>query len=261
MSFGILLVLIAVVSWAWFGLKKLPVGWEGQRLFLGKRIPSFVKEGWRWAAWPWDIKAVDCRKVVVKLDPLSVFTKDNVLVDVEGSYVRRIANLDAYFGVDDKEISKGLDDLWDQEIRSRVIEKYLVEALGFQVDLGKGVQPAMTGRAVHWGIEVPEVLIASIRPNAKVAADLELKERERLQKDGQRIEIAHFAMMVNLMMNGGKLNEGTPQEVVVPGGLTREQAVEQAQIALGQLKKETKAQAFSLDPATAAIIAGILGRK
>ena len=248
-----ILVGMAIALWAWSGLKKMPVGWRGLLLFLGNRQEKEFKEGWRWAPFPFGIKATDCRQLVIKLDPVEAITKDNVMVTIEGSIVRAISNLYAYFGVEETGLKQGLDDIWDEIIRAEVRKLDLDKVLGMQGDIAHNAHVALRNHAnVHWGINVLRVVVASIKPvDEKVDEDLALLKREELQRQGQALELKHFAEQVTALM----------KEAPDGPGLTREQAIEQVQLALGQLKKETRAQAFSFDPATAAMVAAILGGK
>ena len=101
------------------------------------------------------------------------------------------------------------------------------------------------------GVQIERLNIGDIDVLGEVAKQAELKAKEKEEKDGQRIELEHFSEQVQALM------------VAPPKGpgLTREQAIEQVQIALGQLKKEARTQAIALDPATAAMIVAILGGK
>lgn len=247
------IAVLALVLWFWSGWQKLEVGWKGQRLFLGKRIPSsVVDEGWQWAASPLSIKAADCRQVVLKLEPLEAITQDNVVVNIDGSIVRKVVDLNQYFGVNPDELKQGLDDIWDEIIRSKVRTKDLQEVLTMQVALGDHAKTHLCGHAAHmWGIDILKVVVASIKPNVEVTKDLENVERENLQRNAQAVELKHFTERVLELMKEPK--DGGP-------GLTREQAIEQVQMTMGQLKKEAKAQTIALDPATAALVAAIIAK-
>jgi regulator of protease activity HflC (stomatin/prohibitin superfamily) len=234
-SWGILfLFTIALCLWTKGGLIKLEVGWKGQLLIIGQRTNYFVDEGWHWAPFPFNFKTADCRQTVVKLDPLTkIATRDNVLVEVEGTIIRRILNLHKYFSVEESGIKQGLDDIWDQTIRVQIRKEDLKKVLGLHDDLAKMAYDKMGTRASNsWGIEILRVVISGIKTDPKVAEDLELEKREKLQADGQKIETQNFIERVTEMMKSG---------------LTREQAFEQAQLALGKASKTIDAKTFNID--------------
>ena len=237
---------IGLGFWTRSGLKKIEVGWRGQLLFLGQRMMSYFDEGWHWTPFPFDLKSADCRQGVMKLDHLDVFTLDNIKVGIDGSLVRRISDLDLYFGVKEEEIKQGLDDRWDQFIRHDIRGILLEDALKANIEVGHRAKDALCQKASLWGIEVISVLVPTILPDKEVTEDLQLKEREKLQKAGQMVEVEHFANMVKTLMTSG---------------LTREQAIEQVQLALGKASKSIDAKNIALDAATIEAIATFLGRK
>lgn len=243
---------IGLYVWAKGGLKKIEVGWRGQLLFLGERYQTFFREGWRWTPFPFGVKVTDCRQTVVKLDPLEVITLDNVKVKIDGSIIRQVADLDKFFGVEESGIKQGLDDIWDQTIRANVKATDLEEVLQMHAELGQQVHDAIGVRASEsWGIDIPRVIIAGIEPDPEVTKDLALLKREELQREGQKVEFKHFADRVLELM--------APPPV--GPGLSREQAIEQVQLALGKATKAIDAKTIALDSATAALVVAILGRK
>jgi regulator of protease activity HflC (stomatin/prohibitin superfamily) len=246
---------IGLGFWVHSGLKKIEVGWKGQLLYLGKRMPHELSEGWRWVPFPFGIKTADCRQTILKLGQLEVITKaeDNVKVKIDGTIIRKIGNLNKYFGVEESGIKQGLDDIWDQTIRTNVREKTLDEVLGMHEELRNQVHDVMAKQASkNWGIKVLRVVIASIEPaDSEVMKDLELKRREELQREGQKVELMHFIERVNELM-------ASPPN---GAGLSREQAVEQVQLALGKASKTIDAKTITLDKTTAEIVAAILGRR
>lgn len=242
------LITFGLYTWAGSGLTKIEVGWEGQLLFLGERQEATMIEGLRWVPWPFSLKLADCRQVVIKLDTLKkIITKDNVQVEIDGTIIRKIVDLNKYFGVEESGIKQGLDDIWDETIRTRVADANLADVLKMHAELGKKAHNSMGRRAsAQWGIKILRVVIAGIKPDSKVADDLALKERENLQREGQKVEFAHFIDRV---------------KDLVAAGLTREQAIEQTQLALGKATKAIDAKTFALDEASAKIIESVFGRR
>lgn len=249
MEFIVLLLAFGVVSWAWSGLKKLPIGSRGLLLFLGKRQSSEVGEGWHWVPWPYGVIGIDCRQAAIGLSDLEVITKDNVHVRISGSVIREVTNINEYLGVDENTIKQGLDDIWYQIIRNRVVELDLNDVLRMKFELEGQTKNGLNNDAdTNWGIKVVRVNIAGIRFDQSVTEDLQLKKRKELQLEGRMVDTQYFSNQVQRLMLSPPLGPG----------LTREQAIEQLQLFLGQQKKLT----FALDPSTAALVAAILeGRK
>ena len=244
----ILFVLLPVLLWAASGLKKIDVGWRGQLLWFGKRVKgSEVGEGWQMYPWPWEIKVVDCRKTIMNLGNIDAITSDNIKVAIGCTIVYEIKNLDSYFNVEPSQIKKGLDEARTEAIRSIVRRYDLKEILDLHDEIGHTVKGAMEHK--EWGIDILQVMIPEILPEKTIADAQTLKTKEELERVAQEVELKHFADRVIALMKPEK--DGGP-------GLSREQAIEQVQIALGQLKKKGKVQAYSLDPATAALVAAIL---
>jgi len=239
--------------WARRGLRKVEVGWRGQLLFLGQRMDATLKEGWRWVPFPFGLKTADCRETIIKLGQLKVFTLDGVEVKIDVSIVTKIVDLNTYFNVELSGLKQGLDDIWDQVIRTQVVLLPLAQVLAMHATLGQQARTVLDGQAgTRWGIEIVRVVVAAITPDQKMIDDLELRTRKERQREGQRIELQHFTDRV--------------MELMAPpptgAGLTREQAVEQVQLSIGSAAAKTiDAKSFTLDPATAALIAAIIGRR
>jgi regulator of protease activity HflC (stomatin/prohibitin superfamily) len=248
---------IVLGLWSWGGWRKIEIGWRGQLLFLGQRIDAEIEEGWRWVPLPFAIKPADCRQQIMPLDALEVTTSDNVRVKVGATVTYRVDDLNTYFGVEVSGLKKGIDDARDAAIRSRVRTLSLEQVLSSHDELGNELLTALEAEAVEWGIKIIRVIIPEISPSdTEVSKDLELRERENLQRNGQRVELSHFDEMVNLLEKGGNL-EG----ITFKGGASREEAVQQVRLALGQSTMAVDAKTITLDSATATLIATFLGRK
>ncbi len=235
---------IGLGFWALTGLKKIEVGWKGQLLFLGQRMDATLHEGWRWVPTPFGVKLADCRQQILELDKLKAMTLDNIEVIVSATVTYRVANLNAYFGVEASGLKRGIDDVRDALIRARVRLMTLAETLSSTRELGEGLLSSLSIESGDWGIIVIRVAIPEILPlDKKVSEDLALRERERLQREGQLVEASHIAALTEFFR--GK-------------GLSSETAYEAALLVVG---KADPKKVFSLDPATAVALATLLGRR
>lgn len=249
-----LIWVIFLALWASSGLKKIDVGFKGQLLFLGgRRRHIFNDEGWRWAPFPFGIKTADCRDKSQVIDALTVLTSDNVSVSVAGTLVSRIEDLDLNFSVDPESIKQGIDDTWDEIIRTQVVGRTFDEVKVMHVDVGEQAKTALETQATGaWGIRVIRIPVTIKPASDEFVKDLELKAREELQRRGQEVELQHFISRVNALM------------AIPPAGpgLSREQAIEQVQLSLGKATKTIDAKTIALDPVTAGLVGAILaGRR
>lgn len=243
-----LLVPVAILGyWTKLGVKTVPVGWKARLLCLGERMDVTLGEGLRWAPYPFSLRMVDCRQKTIKLDQLDVITANNITVSIDGTIIVQVDkdNLNLYFDVDETSIKQGLDDIWDQVIRTEVILHDLKTVLGMRVPLAKTVQANMEESATtNWGIIIKKVIIAGIKTDQKVKDDMELQQREEFQQNGQEVELTFYGKAVTKL---------------VALGIPLDQAMLQVRIAMGQMKAPTiSTQNFSLDPTSASIVATIL---
>ncbi|MEK7569648.1 MAG: SPFH domain-containing protein [Patescibacteria group bacterium] len=260
-----LLWLAAIVAWAWqgwgtwhdIGWKEVPVGWKAQLLLFGQRVPGIVfTEGWWWTPLPFSKKPADCRRQTHNFTPLQALTKDNVNVTIGGSVVYAITNPDTYFSVVPDDLDGWLESTRKQILRKSIRGKHQEEVLGMHEELGKEVEQALCEASEeHWGVTIRQVIMPEITLDPEVAKDLALQERETYQRKGQRVEIVFGAEMINLLQ-APKAEGGA--------GLTREQALEQVQLATEKATKTIDRKDISLDPIAAEIIgrfaAGIRGK-
>ena len=213
-----------------------------------------MQEGWHWVPFPFGLKVADCRHQSMQIDPLTVLTSDNIEVEIRGTLVSFVENLDLYFNVDEATIKHGIDDTWDEIIRTQVVGIPFEEVKGMHVQVSEQAKAALEGQATSlWGIRVVRIPVSIKASSKAVVADLELEARKKLQRAGQKIEIQHFAERVKELM--------TPQPD--GPGLSREQAIEQVQLSLGKASKtidsKTDSKTIGLDAATAAMVERILG--
>lgn len=266
-SWGLFFWTLGLSFWAWTGLRKIEIGWRGQLLFIGQRMATTLYEGWRWIPFPFGLKMADCREQIMKLDSLKIFTTDQVPVKVDGSIVYRVTDLNAYFDVEVSGLKQGLDDVWDEVIRTQITGNATLANPGVDLDhvlamhatLAQQARTVLAGQAgMRWGIRVVRVVVAAITPDDKVTEDLELRKRERLQRVGQLVEVGHHAGIVDWLQNGGTLEGVT----IPPGLFTKEQAYELALFTTGKAdpKKVFGVDAGTVTAITAAINAS-LGRR
>ena len=242
-----LLALAIGLSWFWAGWKKIPVGYRGLQLFFGKRRHQEYPEGWRWIPLPFDVKIADCRQIILKLDKLEAITRDNLSVTTGSTVVYKIVDLYKFFDIENLET--GIDQSRTAVLRSKIRGKSQSEVLDLHEELSKDVKDALEHE--DWGVDILEVIIPEISPDMETAKNLALKKHEELQAEGQTVEIQLFIDKVNKLM--------TPPPT--GAGLSREQAVEQVQLAIGKASKTVDAKTITLDPVTAALIAEALRRK
>ena len=234
-------------TWAWSGFIKLEIGWKGKTTWLGSLIPDSeeVGPGWHWRPWPFGIIPADVRRTVLQLDEITAITRDGVEVKVGGSAARRVSNLDDYFNVGPGEADKWIKDTRQAAVRALIHDRPLDDVLGKHTAIGADLTTALQTLSPGWGVEILGMMIPKIEPTSSgVVEDLASNKREQLQRDSQATEIKHVVTQVN------KLMQPPPEG----SGYTREQAIEQIQMTLGKLKKESEAHAFSLDAATAGIV-------
>lgn len=257
--FGLLAWTIFLGWWVVNGLITVEIGHRGLLLLFGERQRIQIGEGLRWIPLPFSLKTQDVKLQIMPLDKLRVMTADNVEVTVSATVTYYPDNLYEYLGVEMKDIKQGIDDARDQVIRVRVRQMNLETVLSSNEELGDQLLERLNeDDSDAWGIKITNVVIPQIAPSdSKVAEDLALKTREKLQRKGQIVEIGHFDSMVDLLVNGGQDEDGN----IIKGGMDRLRAEEQVQMALGKATKNIAAQNFSLDPATAALVAKFLGSK
>lgn len=241
-----LVVFFAGFAWFWSGWKKLPIGWQGLRTWLGRRTGQKIEDGWQWASWPWGIQAEDCRARTTELDEMKVFTKDSIEVSIgKTAIIWEIFDVYAYLSLNPGELKKLLDDAVDQNIRRQIRITDFDDIAGMEFGTSAGTLE-------RWGIRVVKIKVPDILPTDKKLRDaIQLAESENRERTGQRVEMKHLGDMVNDLMK--PKSEGGH-------GLNQDQAYEAALLITGKADPK-KITGFTLDPATAAAIAAFSGRK
>jgi len=242
---------IALGVWVYNGWTRtyIAVGSKGEILLLGSRTKIITGEGQRWTPFPFSAKETNCQQTVIKLDELKAVTSDDATVTINGSLIVQVDDPHKYADINPEDRKKGFDDAWDRVLRHLIRNMSLNDALKSEdiiklVANGK-IQEHVSG--LDWGVKVLKVNIAGIKTDEKVSLAMELKVTENKEREGQEIEIAHFNRQVDTLMKAG---------------FSREQAIEQVQHTIGWANpKTTEAKVFSVDPASAAIIAAAFGRK
>jgi regulator of protease activity HflC (stomatin/prohibitin superfamily) len=235
-----------IVFWLLAGAAYLKYGRRGSILFFGKKTGLTVGQGWVIVPLPFTVVPIDCRQIIEKLDALTAKTKDNVTVNVDGSYVWQIVDLTRYLETNSKTIKKGLDDARDQEIRHQIRQLSLEQALDLLAPAAKEAEKGMAAKADEWGIRVSQVFFAGIKVDPEVDKDLQNKKKEQLQKDAQTIE---HSFTLGLRKKG------------IEEGLTPQEALQQANMATGKLTKTVNEQQITVDENTASLVANLFGRK
>ena len=246
--------------WVLAGLKEIEVGWRGLLTVIGQRQSHEFGEGWHWAPFPSGILPADCREQIMSLENLEAITRDDVRVNIGGTVVYRIAEggLFTFFGVSN--LKRGIEDTRAEVIRARVrqlpleAESGVMGVLDSHEELGREFGTALGAASVGWGIVILRVIIPEIASSdPKVSEDLALKKREELQQVGQVVELHHTDRMVSAMEHGGNVTVGG-RNFTFTGGLTKEEAVTQVRLALGQMKL----QGLTLDASSATALAALL---
>ncbi|MEI6280399.1 MAG: SPFH domain-containing protein [bacterium] len=192
---GSAIATLITVLWFQNGSTTVEVGWEGLLLCIGERIdpPVTMGEGWHWVPFPFSLKLADCRETSVAIDPLTVLTADNIQVEISGTLVSKIMDLNKYFNVDPATIKQGIDDTWDEIIRTQVVVEEFEAVRKMHVAVGDKAKAALENQATSaWGIKVIRIPVTIKVKTEEVAADLELQAREKLQKKGQTTEAENF---------------------------------------------------------------------
>ena len=253
----IVAIFLTIAGWLWSGWHKLSIGWRGAILFFGHRTGGEVGEGWRCKPWPWAIQGVDCHQKTISLDTLeNVVTKDNVEVDISGSIIRDISDVNIFLGVDEATIKDGLDDIWDERIRALVGQMDLSDVLRMKDVLARTAREGMDlHTSVSWGVSIIKVNISEVKTDEGVREDLERQEREELQRKGQRVQAEWTGQLENYFMGIEPLTQGGTLGPKLSPEAAHELTLYTLELAE---KKKVGSQTFGLDPTTATAITAAL---
>lgn len=251
-------IILIVLEGAIIRFKKIEVGFKAQYLFLGTRIQYFVKEGWHVVLWPFfKIKQIDCRAVTTAMDEQNVFTIDNVEVKVEKpSIVSQVVDVDLYQNLNPTNLSGLLDDVVDENVRHKIRNTQLENVLGmkFSVD-----EDDIEHSLDRWGIDILRIIVPDVLPvNKEFIDSQELKTKEVLQREGQRVQARHHADLIKFFSGTEQLgNEGPTGP-----GLPVELANEAALIHMDKTeKKKLTSSNFGLDKTTVEAIVETIKRR
>ncbi|MFA6177608.1 MAG: SPFH domain-containing protein [Candidatus Paceibacterota bacterium] len=239
-------------------LKKIKVGHRAQYLFLGRRIQYFVKEGLHVVLWPFfTIKEIDCRAKTTTLNEENIFTSDNVEVKLEKpSIVSKIVDLNKYQDLDPENLPGLLDDVVDENVRYKIRNAPLEKVLGMRFSIDEEDIKHGLG---NWGISIVRIIVPDVVPvNKDFIEAQELKTKESLQREGQRVQARHHADLIKFFSGSEQLGEEGPSGPE----LSPELAYEAALIHMDKAeKKKLASNNFGLDATTVDAIAKAVIRR
>ncbi len=231
------------------GIYRIPVGSVGVPLVFGKRTHFVLDEGYQWLGpIPFIVsyKEVSSREQGRALDPMDVFTKDQVRVRVpDAAVVWQIKNPDMFLSLERSVIETGLDDVLDEIIRLEIAGKTLDEVLGIGSEVRDKILSEASARSSEWGIKIVRVPVPSFEPDDDVVKDLALRRREVSQREGQKVQL-EFGLEYIL-----KIKEKIDCSI--------DAAREYFQIITQKITKTVDEKKFSLDDQTAEAIEKAIG--
>jgi len=237
-------ILLALVG---ASIKNIPVGYQAQYTWLGERVPVFIEEGWHFVPWPLQLKIIDCRATTVPIDEENIFTIDNVEVKVvKTSLVWKIVDLNLYQNLNPTNLAGLLDDVIDQNVRHKIRKTPWEKVLGMEFSVS---EKDIIHDLDQFGIGILKIVVPNIVPvNKEFKEAQELKSKEILQREGQRVQARHHADLIKFFSGTEKLGEQGPKGP----GLSEELAYEAALIHMDKAEKKKLASSnFGLDTATA----------
>ncbi len=201
------IVLISYLVIQGWNRADIEVGFKGQLLLLGSRLKIIMDEGKNWIPWPFGVKVADMRKVTKELDPVEIFTIDNIKVKIAKlSIVMQIDDLDTYHNVNPQDLNTLFDDIVDSNVREKIRKNSLQDVLGMSLGVdGTHISQDLTA----FGIKIFKVVVPQVVPASdKTLQDLELKKGEQLQQEGQFVEAQHLGKLISFFKTdeGGKMN-------------------------------------------------------
>lgn len=265
-------------SWSWFFLfswiiflsvltvqgwlrANIPVGSTAQLLFLGTRLGIFLGEGKNWIPWPFGEKVEDTRKKTVVLDPIEMLTKDGIKVKIpELSMVIQITDLNKYNDVNPTDLKQLYDDVIDSNVRHKIRTNDLEQVLSMTLSMDEaGIAQDLS----NFGVNIIKVIVPRVVPaDEKTQNDMELKKREQLQREGQRIQVGHQARLISFLKGKNLLDPSQTEGPDNPRGpgLSDDKAYEASLIHMEKAEnKKIASNTFGLDDATIkSLVAAVL---
>lgn len=232
------------------GIVKIPVASIGVPLIIGRRSDKFVfDEGNQWLGpirFFFDFQEVSLKDRALEIDPLEVFSHDNVKLRVTGTIIWHVVNPYLFLQIEDGVIEHGLDDLFDQVIRKQARTEGLEVLLGaeFAQRARDNIQQGANGEDFvgRWGIEIVRVPIPSIQVDDDILKALSKKRLEQLQREGEAVE--------------QQFGRDEVKKWVDEVGVSPSQGVEVFQTERDKVKKEIKETKVSVDDNLAASLGG-----
>lgn len=231
-----------------------PTGWWAQYKWFGDRIQYYVDEGIYIVPWflGFSSLAADCRDKPHKFKCVTAFTMDNVEVNLkEILIVTRIFHLGRYHQLDSTELRTLLNDIIDRDVLRKVKEEEggVREVIKMVLSAKKTEGGIEAGKALRrWGMEVIEIVVpeAPLPTDPKVKAAIQIATAEKMEAEGDTVEIRNVIARVAELMKGG---------------WTQEQAIERVDITTKGTTKQVNVQKIMADPVVLATLAALLGRK
>lgn len=184
---------VSLIYFGFWGFKTVDVGFHGVPIFLGRRWKKYIfREGLYWILpYPFmEIDEIDVREDIIKVSNLEAITEDNFRVRVTSAAIRfKIVNPFKSLSVKIEVIRDNFDELIGNVLRVSIRKKKMENVLGEFEEGKQDVEDAATVVAKSWGIEIEDVLIAPITLTEEVIDDMEKIGREKIQKEGEKIEL------------------------------------------------------------------------
>lgn len=246
----ILVMITSLIYFGYWGLRMIDVGYRGVLLIFGERRESLIfKEGYYWIfPYPFmDIDAIDVREDIIEVSNFEAITKDNFRVRVASAAIRfKIANPFKSLSIKIDVIKGSFDELVGNVLRVSIRKENMDKVLGEFEDGKKDLEQAATDISKDWGIEIVDIIVAPITLPEEVIKDLEKVGREKIQKEGEKIEL-------------DSLRERTKEFVTDPDlHFSPQEAREAVQIGQGKITKTIREEKITLSQETAALLANTM---
>ena len=252
-------VFAIIAAWLWSGFEYFAPGIKGVFTFLGNMTNRTIEEeGWKYAPFPFGFLKADCHQRTIKLDDLKdVVTLDGILVTISGSVIVETTDVKQNLRtLDPATFKKGLDDFYDQEIRSYVGKKPLTEVQRMKDILADTVKDNLHSHtSLNWGVTVRKVLVSEVRTDESVREDQERQEREELQRNGQRVQAEWTGQLERYFAGEAPLTPGGTLGPKLPAEMAHELTLYTLELAE---KKKVESKTFGLDVTTAAAVTAAL---
>ncbi len=183
---------------------KVPVGFEGVPLFLGKRIGRqalvkiddeeipiatgvIIREGSHWLPPLVTVQEVDARMNVESIECLDIISKDKVSVSVRSSVTYRVSNSHQSLNVGGlAEIKEGISKMVESEILEVVSNEESTSLLSdkeIKKSLKERILKKIKPHEPTYGIDVIKVDVTKVDLSERIKKALEVKRQAEILKD------------------------------------------------------------------------------